>query len=100
MLPTVGSIFVASTRSRKNQQTWEEVLGVVAVIRTASLRWPSWIAKKLHTKMFCEGMVQMQSETNGMPGEWLKEITCTCILRLGKWKHIPLISLRKTIKEF
>jgi len=36
--------------------------------------------------MLCEGMVQMQSETG--------------ILRLGKWKHIPLISVRKTIKEF
>ena len=32
--------------------------------------------------MFCEGLVQMQPETNGMPGEWVKEITGTCILRL------------------
>ena len=36
---------------------------------------------------------QMQPETNGMPGEWVKEITGT--YRLGGQKHIPLISLRK-----
>ena len=30
-----------------------------------------------------------------MPGELAKEITDTCILKLGKWKLIPLISLRK-----
>ena len=29
-----------------------------------------------------------------MPGEGAKEITGTCILKLGKWKHIPLISLK------
>ena len=30
--------------------------------------------------MFREGLVQMQPETNGMPGEWVKEITGTCLL--------------------
>jgi len=39
MLPIMGSIFVACTRSRKIQETQEEVLGVVAAVRT-SLRWP------------------------------------------------------------
>ena len=47
--------------------------------------------------MFCEGLVQMQPETKGMPGEWVKEITGTCILRLGKWKH-SLDFTKKTIK--
>jgi len=68
MLPIMRSIFVACTRSRKinklGRKSWE---------------WLQWLeplayvdlmeCKKLHTKMFCEGMVQMQSETNGMPGE-------------------------------
>jgi len=55
MLPIMGSIFVACTRSRRNQQTWEEVLGVVAVVRTASLRWPHGLQKSSIPKCYVRG---------------------------------------------
>jgi len=55
MLPIMGSIFVACTRSRKNQQTWEEVLGVVAVVRTANLHWPHGMQKSSIPKCFVRG---------------------------------------------
>ena len=49
---------------------------------------------ELHAEMFCEGIVQMQSELMVcLVNERRKSLVC--ILKLGKWKHIPLLSLRR-----
>ena len=63
MLPIMGSILVVCTRSRKNQETqegileWSKQLELAYVELMGSRKDP-----ELHAKMFCEGMVQMQSE--------------------------------------
>ena len=95
------SILVVCTRSRKNQETLE---GILEWLQRLELAYVELMGSRkdpeLHAKVFCEGLVQMQPETNGMPGEWVKEITGTCILKLGKGKHIPLISLWKYKDQF
>ena len=58
-----GSILVISTRSRKNKETlegireWSQRLDLAYVELVRSRKDP-----ELHAKMFCDGMVQMQSE--------------------------------------
>ena len=63
MTDAFHSIFVVCTRSRKNQETqegileWSQRLELAYVELMGSRKDP-----ELHAKMFCEGMVQMQSE--------------------------------------
>ena len=63
MFPIMESIFVVCTRSRNNQETqegileWSQQLELAYVELIGSRKDP-----ELHAKMFCEGMVQMQSE--------------------------------------
>ena len=70
MLPIMESILVVCTRSRKNQETLE---GILEWLQRLELAYVELMGSRkdpeLHAKVFCEGLVQMQPETNGMPGE-------------------------------
>ena len=56
--------------AEKNQETLE---GILEWLQRLELAYVELMGSRkdpeLHAKLFCEGLVQMQLETNGMPGE-------------------------------